>query len=199
MKNEEYILLVSPHSKCIDPIKNINHTCDTLAGKFAQTLSININKEMGMKTIYMEGDVNRTVCDLNRKDDCDAYKSSFKKKLGDYLSEKDKELPMKPRLLLDIHSFPSHIINPPRDMYFIISMNDINSVRFINKLYDYLKEHNVSVSIFKGDDNKNDIIYMAYNNNVLSALIEVNESITDDDKINHLSNTLIRGIKTILI
>jgi hypothetical protein len=163
------ILLTVPHAKCLDA-GNTQHLCDSGAVPFARALRRAL--EATHRVFYLEGDINRSECDLNRAS-CGPSQSSFKRTLKSELEGGTYGM------TLDIHSFPTEAQYQYFDLYFIVNVADHDGVALSHKLAQRLHDEipGIIVGLFWGDQT-NDITAMALANRVPATLIEINEGLS---------------------
>ena len=165
------IIITIPHSKQ-GSNNTFTHNYDIRALMFANFIN-NYIKENGFKTIFIPGNINREICDLNRKSSCyenDYFKTLFNKSIN----ENDVIL------LLDIHSFPNES-NPDLPLYILDYNPNVKEFNnFSLDLYNFMNIKKINTGLFKGDV-LNALIKTGYDKNIPSILLEVNESLNNND------------------
>lgn len=173
------IVLTVPHAKCNPNIHN--HNCDLYAEKFADTLHAVLVKS-NKHVITHHGNINRLETDLNR---IEARYTEFRVNVRNTVVNQLKKFSMgNMSYVLDCHSFPNNrgyrnirISNPDVMLLFDNTYNFIQ----IFELMELLRDNHIITILLPGS--RNDIIdefnIMTQQIQIISVLIEVNESISD--------------------
>ena len=160
------ILITVPHAAC--PASREDHFCDYGAVRAALRLERHLQKCAKLHVHF--GNVDRRICDLNRRQ---CYHHPWRSAIR-------SQFP-KASLLLDVHSFPPDIDWGEYDVVLLDHAPD--SEKLFNWTYEFaqaLTQAGFHIGVFKGA--KNDITIDALAHDVREVfLIEFNEALSDRD------------------
>jgi hypothetical protein len=199
------IILTTPHAHC--PKGSKIRLCD-LAASISGDIFNECCTKKGINTIYLKGNEYRYNWDLNRKE---SRNTNFRKELTKLLSGKEK-----PKLLLDIHSFPNERIEEAGDINFfsknetapdIVLLRGPSDIKFCNgkrksicnEIFTCLQNiKDIKIKVIDGIT-VNDILNETHENEIPGILIEINEKFNNDHKnLFPIVECIINKVKEIL-
>jgi len=104
------VLLTVPHAACPRVMSDPLHSCDTAAPRAAQELYAALER-VGISAQLLVADVPRKYSDMNRYE---SRGSEWRTKVEAAMSGHGK----RPKLLLDVHSFPARSAESPDDVFY---------------------------------------------------------------------------------
>lgn len=166
-RKDKYVVITAPHALCYQNIADdLNHSCDYVSAQCAQDIydMMTCNKKLFLS------DERRSKHDMNR---IESRGTNFRKKIAE--SFKDA------RMLLDIHSYPRMKSYPFKfDSYVIDDENPPTNLS--RRICKVISDEGFTCEIVRGSG-VNDITKQARSNGVPSVLIEICESLDEDDRL----------------
>ena len=199
------IILTTPHAHC--PKDSKIRMCDIASSKSGDLFLDCCNKN-GINSIYLKGNEYRYNWDLNR---IASRHTNFRKELTKLLTGNNK-----PKILLDIHSFPNERIEEAGDINFfekneiapdIVLLRGPSDIKFCNgkrksicnELFSCLQTvKDIKIKVIDGIT-VNDILNETHENNIPGILIEINEKYDKDyKKLVPIIDCIINKVKELL-
>lgn len=175
------LIITAPHSLCFitSPYRN----CDTAAFLASHRLIDQLADFPNIPTIkYFPSNHHRSEVDLNR---AISRQTDYRKNISENLSNAV--------LLIDVHSFNRKGFGPDVD---VVVLDNVPSTWYGKKLYDLMKNHNISVAYISGSE-VNDITEEARHRGIPAILIEYGEFIPQGT-IDQINNSVIEWINLML-
>ena len=189
--DKQLIILTVPHSRCLKDVNKSQHTCDYVALKSANQISMKVENGI-RKVVVLAADINRTVTDLNRIESSDSKYHTLLKEIVDVkITEILKNNVVNDNniiYIIDCHSFPGYsfpnisITDP--DVCILIA-NCLQLI-YVEELTDTFKKYGIQVTTHPGAGNFIIEKYFSYDNHLLETgysikiipiLIEFNENL----------------------